>query len=60
VLVLELLVLELLVVEELDVELLVVPPLLLELLPPAQATGSQSASTAGGVQSGWLVCDWTH
>ena len=58
---LELEVLELDVLELLELEVLVAP-LLLELLlpPPAQVTGSHSARTADGVQSGWLVCPWTH
>jgi hypothetical protein len=57
---LELLVLLVLLVL-LELVLLPVWPLELELLPPpAQVTGSHSAGTAEGVQSGWLVCAWTH
>jgi hypothetical protein len=39
--------------------LLLEPPLLLVPLP-AQVTGAHRAATAVGVQSGWLVWDWTH
>jgi hypothetical protein len=46
--------------ELLDDELLDV--LLAELLlpPPEQVTGSHSARTTSGVQSGWLVWAWMH
>jgi hypothetical protein len=58
-LVLELVLLELdvveLVLEEVELEVLVDPPPL-----PLHVTGAQSAGTALGVQSGWLVWDWTH
>jgi hypothetical protein len=44
-----------LVLEEVELEVLVDPP-----PPPLQVTGVQSAATALGVQSGWLVWAWRH
>jgi hypothetical protein len=44
-----------LVLDEVELEVLVDPP-----PPPLHVTGCQSAGTALGVQSGWLVWAWRH
>ena len=44
----------------LELLVLVLLELLLLLPPPLQVTGSHSAGTALGVQSGWLVCACRH